>query len=352
MKFSYRFPAVRGLQADTPFYVVMGPFGFLGKLFITDHEAILPEYRAQRRLNEKRIPELKKYILDNRKTYVFSALSASINGSFSFIEHAENDIGILEIDMSSTFLINDGQHRKAAIEEAILDDPSLANETISIVFFEDQGLVRSQQMFTDLNKHAVITSKSLNTLYDSKNELAVLTKELVNKIEFFSLYTDKENDTLGKYSSKLFTLNNFFNANSKIVQGLKLNNDIIKFIHAYWDFISNNITEWKELQNKEITKKSLREDYIITQGVVLLALGKLANYIYKNNITNYKKNLAKISSINWLRNNPIWEGRTLREGKIARSDKSINLTYIKIKSLLGFKLDEIEIKQNENVEVR
>lgn len=42
------------------------------------------EYRAQRKLNESRIPIISKYILDNRENYVFSALVASIDGKFEF----------------------------------------------------------------------------------------------------------------------------------------------------------------------------------------------------------------------------------------------------------------------------
>lgn len=88
---------------------------------------------------------------------MFSALSTSIDGEFKFTPYMDTDAGIFEVDMGSTFLINDGQHRKAAMKE----DPSLEKETISIVSFNDEGLTRSQQMFTDLNKHAVKTSNSL-----------------------------------------------------------------------------------------------------------------------------------------------------------------------------------------------
>ena len=166
MNFSYKFPAVKGIQAGREYYVSMVPLKILPKLFITDTDVVSPEFRAQRRLNETRIPAIKNYILDNRSSYVFSALSASIDGKFSFIPFdKDGDIGILEIDMDTTFLINDGQHRKAAIEEAIKEEPDFGDETISVVFFEDKGLERSQQMFTDLNKHAVKTSNSISTLY-------------------------------------------------------------------------------------------------------------------------------------------------------------------------------------------
>ena len=76
MDFSYNFPAVRGIQAGREYYVSMVPLKLLPRLFPSDDEIVPPECRAQRRINESRIPEIKKYILDNRTNYVFSALSA------------------------------------------------------------------------------------------------------------------------------------------------------------------------------------------------------------------------------------------------------------------------------------
>ena len=204
MKFSYNFPAVKGIQAGREYFISMVPLKLLARLFPAEEEIVLPEYRAQRRINEIRIPEIKQYILENRESYVFSALSASIDGEFRFIPSVHDDIGVLEVDMEAVFLINDGQHRKAAIEAALQEDRSLENETISIVFFRDDGLARSQQMFTDLNKHAVKTSNSLATLYDTRDEIAVATKNVIDAIPFFARYTDKERDVLGKNSSSLF----------------------------------------------------------------------------------------------------------------------------------------------------
>ena len=95
MTFFYKFPAVRGLQAGKEYYVAMVPLKLLPKLFITDTDEVSPEFRAQRRLNESRIPTIKKYITDNRNNYVFSALSASIDGNFVFDAfEGENDTNI------------------------------------------------------------------------------------------------------------------------------------------------------------------------------------------------------------------------------------------------------------------
>ena len=185
MDFNYSFPAVKGIQAGREYYISMVPLKLLSKLFPNNEDVVAPEHRAQRRINEARIPEIKRYILENRETYVFSALSASIDGKFSFVVTDNENMGTLFVDMSAVFLINDGQHRKAAIEAAMLEDATLEDETISIVFFADAGLERSQQMFTDLNKHAVKTSNSLSTLYDSRDAVAVATKAVISAVPSF-----------------------------------------------------------------------------------------------------------------------------------------------------------------------
>ena len=194
MNFCYRFPVVKGLQAGKEYYIAMVPLKMISALFPNDEEYVLPEHRAQRKLNESRIPDIKRYMLDNRDTYVFSALAASIDGKYKYIPSEQEELGILEVAMDAHFLINDGQHRKAAILAAVEEDPSLGDETISVVFYEDQGLQRSQQMFTDLNKHAVKTSNSIAELYDSRDELAVHTRAVVNAVPFFDEYVDKEKD--------------------------------------------------------------------------------------------------------------------------------------------------------------
>ena len=150
--------------------------------------------------------------------------------------------------MDAKLLINDGQHRKAAILEAIAEDETLLNETISVVFFEDQGLARSQQMFTDLNKHAVKTSNSIAELYDSRDSLAVVTRNVVSKIKFLNSFTDKEKDILGKFSSNLFTLSTFYNANKRIIRTSAITPEVELFLHKYWSCICKNILPWQDLK--------------------------------------------------------------------------------------------------------
>ena len=110
MEFVYRFPVAKGIQSNKEYYIAMVPLKMIPRLFPSDDEYVAPEYRAQRKLNSSRIPVMSKYILDNRDTYVFSALAASIDGEFKFVPATEStDIGLLEVSMDAKLLINDGQ---------------------------------------------------------------------------------------------------------------------------------------------------------------------------------------------------------------------------------------------------
>lgn len=348
--FKYQFPAVKGVQANNEYYICMIPLGLLTKIFYSGTEDVLPEHRAQRRLNENRIPEIKNYIIENRNSYVFSALAASVDGTMEFLQSANNsNIGLLEIDMDATFLINDGQHRKAAIEQAIMEDDTLKNETIPVVIFRDKGLTNSQQMFTDLNKHAVTTSKSLNTLYETKDQIAIITKNVIDKIEFLRKYTDKERDNLSKFSSNIFTLNTFYTANKRILKHIGISKNSESFLLDFWSNVVINIREWNEMDRGELSKKSLREDYIITQGLIILAFGRLAEFYAQNPEIDMKASLKKLNTVDWLRNNTSsWQNRAIKSnGKINRNEQGIFTTYIEIKRLIELKITAEEYKKEE-----
>ncbi|PJJ30120.1 DNA sulfur modification protein DndB [Lacrimispora celerecrescens] len=344
MDYTYKFPVVRGKQARREYYIAMVPLKMLSKLFPNTEEYVLPEYRAQRKMNESRIPVISRYITENRDSYAFSALAASIDGEFEFHESSDGlGTGILEVAMDARLLINDGQHRKAAILDALNEDASLGTETISVVLYEDLGLTRSQQLFTDLNKHAVKTSNSIAELYDSRDALAVINRNVVSRVKFLNDYTDKERDILGKFSSNLFTLNTFYTANKRIVGCTEVSDAAERFLCKFWTNIVQNIIQWNELMNHEISKVDLRENYIVTQGVVIQAFGIIGNYFYNNPQSQMEDVLLKLQSIDWKRSAVQWKLRVIRaDGKIITSNKAIMLTANRIKREIGLEFSKDE----------
>lgn len=349
MKYSYNFPAIRGIQAGKSYYSFMCPLGIIHKLFVFDHDEIPPEHRAQRVLNTKRIPEITNYMIENPKDYVFSSLTASISGEHDFKsssdEELHKDVGILSIDMESKLIINDGQHRRAAIEEAIKLNPKLKDETISIVLFIDEDLKKYQQMFSDLNQHAVNVSNSIGILYDHRNPEALLTKSIISNNNNLKKYTDMSKSSLAQKSNKLFTLSNFHKANLKLTKGMDINDlDVQSFSKTYWSTLAQEFNEWQIVFKGEVTPYYSRQSSIASYGVVLEALGILGNYLYSRHKNTWQKKLLELNTINWSRTDTEnWYGRCIDStGKIVKNQNAILLTLAQIKSTIDIELTEKE----------
>ena len=222
--FEYVFPAIRGVQAGREYYVTMCPLRLIPRLFVFDEEELPPEMRAQRSLNKARVPEIARYIVDNPHSYVFSALTASIDADVQF-EPFDTEggpaerVGTLTIPMSAKFVINDGQHRRAAIQQALTDNPELGDESIAIVMFLDVGLDRCQQMFADLNRYAIRPARSIGVLYDHRDEMSAITRLVVFRSALFSDLTDMETSNLAARSRKLFTLSALYHATKALLEG-------------------------------------------------------------------------------------------------------------------------------------
>lgn len=340
-----KYTAIKGIQAGNEYFTIMVKLKELEVLFPKLEEEILPERRAQRKLNQKRIPAIKRYIVENLDTYVFSALAGSVDGKVEFIAFSEEypEVGILEISDKATFLINDGQHRKTAIVEALKECPALADETIPVVLFKDMGLKRSQQMFTDLNKHAVKTSNSLAELYDSTDKIAAVTRKLLEQNEFIGKYTDREKDNLSMNSATLFTFNTFYKANKRIICGGKNDEINEKRIIDFWRMVVENVEQWTMLENGELPKSRLRSEYLVCQSVVIEALGQLGNYFYLNGLD--ENVLIGLRDIDWHRNSKLWKKRCVKEKeKMVKNNVAVYLTANAIKSSLGLRLNDEEEK--------
>ncbi|EWG08458.1 DNA sulfur modification protein DndB [Cytobacillus firmus] len=349
--FSYNFPAIRGIQAGKEYFVAMCPLRIIPKIFLFDEEEIPPEHRSQRILNKSRIPEMTSYIVENQEDYVFSSITASIDGDIKFIpfnsESTLNDLGQLRIALDARFLINDGQHRRAAIEEALKISPELGNETISVVFYHDEGLRKSQQIFSDLNRHAVNTTSSIGILYDHRDRLALITKDLITSIPLLNRYTDKERVSLSKNSPKIMALNHIFNTNLKLLgksKGDEITQSEEQFLKQFWSVLTDSIVEWNLVFQKELTPRDLRANYIVGHGVFIEAMGLVGNYLIKYNENDWKKYIEKLKKVDWNRSNTAdWLGRAFNQnGRIQKTNYTIQLTSNKVKQLIGLPLIEAE----------
>lgn len=343
--FGYVFPAIRGIQAGREYYASMCPLRLIPKIFLFDEEEIVPELRAQRTLNKGRIPEMARYVADNAESYVFSAITASIDADVLFHplgdSPSESKVGELHVPMDARFVINDGQHRRAAIEAALRERPELGNESIAVVFFLDVGLERCQQMFADLNRHAVRPSKSIGVLYDHRDEQSQLTRLLVLKSSFFRDIVEMERSTLSPRSRKLFTLSSLYQATRALLSEME-DLDVeerAKIAADYWEAVAAQIPEWKMVRARKMSAGEVRQDFIHSHGTVLHALGRLGSALLRERPNDWKTLVKKLGTLDWARSNTsLWEGRAMIGGRVSKAGHNVKLTTNAIKQHLGLAL--------------
>ncbi len=343
--FEYVFPAIRGIQARHEYYVSMCPLRLIPKIFLFNEDELVPELRAQRVLNKGRIPEIARYMVQNRDSYVFSAITASVDGGIRFsplTPHGDaSRMGALHISMSARFVINDGQHRRAAIETAMREEPELADESIAVVFFIDNGLSRCQQMFADLNRHAVRPSTSIGVLYDHRDSSSVLIKNAVLQVPLFRDLTELERSTLSARSRKLFTLSALYSATEAFISRLDhiTPEEMPDVVRTFWEELAKVFPDWIAVHNRKISAGDVRADLLHTHGIMLQSIGRAAGALLKEDPLGWKKTLKRLGKIDWSRSNAkVWEGRAMVGGRVSKATNHVTLTTAFIKQALGVTL--------------
>lgn len=346
--FEYIFPSIRGIQAGREYYISMCPMRLIPRIFLFDEDELRPELRSQRILNKQRVPEMAAYLTENPKNYTFSALTASIDGNVTFEplgDDVENqDVGRLRVPMNAKFVINDGQHRRAAIQAALHENPDLGDETISVVFFLDIGLKNCQQMFADLNRHAIRPTKSLGLLYDHRDTWANIAKSVADGVDTFIGLTEMERSTISNRSIKLFTLSGIHNATHSLLSGVELDSDEARVALAceFWSVVASHIPDWGLAKERAISAADLRQGFIHSHTLALAALARVGNSLLRSKKKGWQTKLKKLENINWSRDQPQWEGRALNAGRLSKRNVNVTLSGNLIKVALGIELTPVE----------
>lgn len=332
-------------MAGHEYYVGMWTFRQLLRRASYDDHDVPPELRAQRTLNRARIPEIAGYILSHPRDYVFSAITASIDARVRFEPLAnETTMGVLHIPDDARIIINDGQHRRAAIESAVRENPDLAHETIAVVLFVDLGLERCQQMFSDLNRYAIRPSRSLGLLYDHRDEGAKLARLIVIKSEFFRNLVDMERSSLSPRSLRLFTLSAFYNASAELIRGHALGEleKDAELARDFWEAVAQQLPSWRQVREEKKSAGAVREEYIHSHAIGLQAIGVAGNALLRAYRNKWANRLAPLGKIDWGRSASHWQGRAMTAGQMSRTSGHVLLTANYIKTALGLPLSPEE----------
>ncbi|WP_431470126.1 DNA sulfur modification protein DndB [Sphingosinithalassobacter sp. LHW66-3] len=352
---TFSFEAIRGIQARTAYYTIMVPLKMVPRLFLFDEGDLPADLRAQRVLSKARVPQIASYLSGNSGEYILSSLCASIDGDLIF-EPASPDgplrnVGLLSFPMDAKILLNDGQHRRAAIEEALRECPELESETISVVVFADRGLSRSQQMFADLNKNAVRPSGSLSVLYNHRDPLARLTSDVLSQVPFFGRFIEREKTSISNRTNKLYTLSSLNQAHEWLAGPAadRFGVETTQLTSLFWNAVYDRMPDWQRLDAGAISACELRHETVHAHGVMLQALGVVGAAAIEKDAVAIPEILKPLSEVDWSRRNlHLWEGRVLNGARIAGQRRAVLLGAAALFRTLGLPLDQRVVAAEES----
>jgi DNA sulfur modification protein DndB len=303
-------PAMRGKMGTRFYYACLMPMSAVPQFFkFTDWAGISPEDREQRVLVQKRVPELAAYVTENEEDYLFSSITASYKREPTFEPFTPGaNIGLLKFGLGDELIINDGQHRCAGIAKALKDGAqSLREDTLSVLLFPWESTDRVQQMFSDLNRFVQKTSKSLDILYDKRDDLAAATLAMMEKVPIFKELTEKEKVSLESKSTKLFTLAALYDANVELLKGREHNGIVANaaLLERYWTAVAAHMPDWLLVLNRHKLAIEMRQEKIVSHSTVLRALGGLGVDLMASD--GWEACLSGLEAIDWSKKNSEWE---------------------------------------------
>ena len=377
-------PALKGHMGGVDYYVITLPFSVMSRYVTTTDRNLPAQQRENRTPRESRFKAISKYIRDNPETYRFSSITCTYgkDGTKKPIDWdpvtKEGDlanIGVLTIDQRDPLIIVDGQHRFKGIEKAIEAEPELGDEMISIVLFPYKDLRSAQQLFSDLNRNAKKTTKSLDILFDRRDIYNRVLQQLVNKVSVFRNHVNLEDAGIPAQSSDVFTLSGIYQATDPIIKAIneasfiseELTNvpgvdtaDLEKryadFLADVWEFIAAQFPEWSKAVNGELDIRVVRSKYLHWNSGVISAVGQVVASAMKEKGKDWRKAmktaLGHPDNLGWRRAESHWQGLVTAGTLVLPRSVVAPQLRAYLKKLAGLTLTEGDKENLEIIEKR
>jgi DNA sulfur modification protein DndB len=350
----HTFPAIRGRQGEHTYYLTQCPLRLLSRLFLFD-EAEVPFFlRQMHSIDHAYVLDLVNQLSAKLQNYTLSPLVAVADRELAFEAFTDEspDLGHVRIPLVARLIIQDGQHRRIAISQILVNHPSVSDDTVPVMLIPDPGLSRAPGIFADLNPIITQRTQSQKILHDN-SDLATLVRQFADEIPLFQGLTELEKTTISNRSTALFTLSAIFQATQALVgigKKSKITAEQATIAQQFWLESGQIIPEWRQVINREVTAAYLRQHYIHAHTVTLIAIGIAGHALLAAYPDDWGTHLQVLASVDWSRKNAaLWEGRAMVHGRMSKTQNSINLTAITLKRVLGLSLTEKDLLLEEQL---
>jgi len=378
-------PALKGQMGNVDYYVMTLPYAAVTRYLTTTDRNLPPRERENRKPTPSRYAVIARYITENPESYRFSSLTCTYgrDGTHAPI-HWEpagkigdaRFIGMLTLDQRDPLIIVDGQHRFEGIKKALEADSSLVDDMVSVVLFPYIGLRESQQLFSDLNRTAKKTTKSLDILFDRRDIVNRVAQKLIDKVSIFKDRVNLEDIGIPAQSKDMFTLAGIYQATEPMIdaafdagllpeelgqkdsQGKRAENEnqYIDFLADVWEFIAAQFPEWGDVANGKLDIRDARSKYLHWNSGVISAIGEFVAACMREKGQDWQKavatSLSHAENRGWRRDETHWQGIVTAGTMVLPRSAIKPQLKAYLKNLAGLSLTDGDQKNLEIIEKR
>ena len=187
-------------------------------------------------------------------------------------ERINRTVGVLILTGKEELFPIDGQHRVAGIKKAVLQDPDLSDEEVTVILVgharNATGMQRTRRLFVTLNQRAKKVSERDIVALDEDNGLAVVTRRIIDEGSLFSKQslisysgsvaipeanTTAITSVLGLYQiiRALYPRNKEYRPKLAVIKRSRPTEDeitrIYEYVVSYWNALVNGVPECKRV---------------------------------------------------------------------------------------------------------
>lgn len=384
---AYSYEALRGTFNATEYFLVNMPFGEIARL------TELPDERQgtyllsglsdmQREINWRRVKgEMRDYLLNNPDAF-FSSLSLFIvpldlmplregpTGDYEFTPGSPGaEWGTLKLLGGNTFLFpGDGQHRAAAIREAVRVNTRLASERVPVVLIPFRQKEQVRQLFADLNLNAKPVSKTIGLGFETRDPLVVVSKRVAMDVRLFQGRVNMKSTSLPASYPQVITMSALYESNRHILAALldvqrdaervprEITAENVKeqlsdlrsldptdeavaqvaaLVVEVWDAVIGAVPGWQDVLDGTRTAGEIREEYVHAHGLGWQAIAHTAAVIIRTSKADegwLDALVGALQTVDWHRQreddpgNPDWQGVAVLGTRVNNTRESVRAT--------------------------
>jgi hypothetical protein len=173
-----------------------------------------------------------------------------------------------------------------------------------------------QQLFSDLNLNAKPVNKTIGLAFDGRDPLAVLVKQVADKVPLFRDRVNHLTNSLPKSSREVIALNSLYAGNKDILDALGVEPtdetlpDAAKRVAEVWQEVIKCFPTWQDVMADKVSPGLVRDQYVFAHGLGWQALAKVVASVLQQYPASWKKMRALYChSVDWSRTDPVWENK-------------------------------------------